>query len=94
VKAEDARLVGNISYMKKMYANIKVENASIQSELLKKQQNNDTLMEGLKEINSMINMASNLRVGNAKSQITTLCRNAVKKNNLFSLIKLIQTGKE
>jgi hypothetical protein len=46
-------------------------------------------MNSLKEVNSMINKASQLRVGNSKATITTMCRNAVKKNNLLSLIEVI-----
>lgn len=46
-------------------------------------------MNSLKEVNSMINKASQLRVGGAKVTITTMCRNAVKKNNLLSLIEVI-----
>jgi hypothetical protein len=70
-------------YMRKMYANVMVENKSLQSEMMKKTQNNDKLMEALRDINSMIAKGSDLRLGNAKAQLTTLCRNAVKKNNLY-----------
>nr|CAI39046.1 BBS2, putative [Paramecium tetraurelia] len=94
VKAEDSRMIGDIRTMQKMYANVMVQNKAIQSELYKKKQNNDILMNNLKEVNAMISNASQLRVGNAKIAITNMCRNAVKKNNLLTLIEVIQQGRE
>ena len=62
--------------------------------MLKKSRNNDGLMDALREVNSMIAKGSELRVGNSKTQVTALCRNAVKKNNLHQLISIIQYGKD
>ena len=60
-------MVGELTYMKKMYANVMVENKSLQAEMMKKSQNNDGLMDALREINSMIAMGSDLRLGNSKT---------------------------
>ncbi len=51
-------------------------------------------MDGLREVNSMINKASNLRVGQFKTKVTNLCRQAIKENNLHALIHIIETGNE
>ena len=51
-------------------------------------------MDGLRTINSMINKASNLRVGEAKTKVTSLCRNAIKTNHLHSLVHIIENGQE
>ena len=64
------------------------------TELIKKKKNNGILMNSLKEINSMINKAANLRVGNAKTIVTSLCRNAIKNKDFYSLIRIIESGKE
>ena len=48
VKAEDSRLINDISNMKKLYSNIMVQNKAIQSELIKKNQNTDILITNLK----------------------------------------------
>lgn len=37
------------------------------TELIKRKSNNDILMQALKEVNSMINKASNLRMGSPKT---------------------------
>ena len=63
VKAEDSRLINDISNMKKLYSNIMVQNKAIQSELIKKNQNTDILITNLKSVNSMISKGSELRVG-------------------------------
>lgn len=42
----------------------------------------------------MINKAANLRLGSHKIRVTTLCRNAIKNNNLHSLIFIIENGKD
>lgn len=82
-------MIGTLSTMKKMYAGVMVENKSLQTEMNKKSQNNDKLMEALREINGMISRGGDLRVGVSKTQVTTLSRNAVKKNNLYQLINII-----
>ncbi|KAM3131726.1 hypothetical protein pb186bvf_016122 [Paramecium bursaria] len=94
VKAEDSRLINDIGNMKKLYSNIMVQNKAIQSELIKKNQNTDILITNLKSVNSMISKGSELRVGQSKTQITNLCRNAIKKKNFVSLIDIIQEGHE
>lgn len=66
-----------------------VQNKAIHSEILKKSQNSEILMKNLKEVNNMISKASELRVGSAKNNITTLCRQSIKNNNLYGLIEVI-----
>ena len=77
-----------------MYSNVMVENKNLTTELMKRKQNNDILMDALKELNQMISKASNLRTGSCKNKVTNLCRNAIKNNNLFSLAYIIQNGNE
>jgi len=42
----------------------------------------------------MINKAANLRLGTHKIRVTNLCRDAIKNNNLHSLIFIIENGKD
>eukprot|EP00330_Aristerostoma_sp_ATCC50986_P011986 CAMPEP_0114579168 /NCGR_PEP_ID=MMETSP0125-20121206/3593_1 /TAXON_ID=485358 ORGANISM="Aristerostoma sp., Strain ATCC 50986" /NCGR_SAMPLE_ID=MMETSP0125 /ASSEMBLY_ACC=CAM_ASM_000245 /LENGTH=137 /DNA_ID=CAMNT_0001769739 /DNA_START=1318 /DNA_END=1731 /DNA_ORIENTATION=+ len=86
VKAEDARILGDMKQMKKMYSNLFIENRSLIGELLKRTSNHETLVTSLKSINAMINKASNLRYGAPKTKVVTLCRTAIKENNIFSLV--------
>lgn len=87
-------MVGNLAYMKRMYASVMIENDKIQDELLKKARNQHVLMDALKDVSQMISKASDLRVGASKQHLTTACRNAIKKNNLYQLVNLIQSGRE
>ena len=94
VKAEDARMIGDMKFMKKFYADVMGENKNLMTELVKRKQNNDILMDALRQVNSMINKAANLRVGSFKSKVTTLCRNAIKNNNFPTLIYIIENCKD
>jgi Bardet-Biedl syndrome 2 protein len=80
--------------MMKYYTNLNTENQKMSGELLKKAANHKSLLEALKEINMLINKAANLRMGNAKAKVVSLCRAAVKKNNLSSLAKIMDSGRE
>eukprot|EP01015_Nassula_variabilis_P027815 TRINITY_DN5741_c0_g1_i2.p1 TRINITY_DN5741_c0_g1~~TRINITY_DN5741_c0_g1_i2.p1 ORF type:complete len:139 (-),score=18.49 TRINITY_DN5741_c0_g1_i2:50-466(-) len=94
VRAEDSRLGLNMLDMKRMYGNLMIENRKLTAELLKKINNHQTLTAELKKINSFISKASNLRIGQAKAKIVTLCREAIKNNNLFNLVQIIQKGQD
>lgn len=74
--------MGDMAYVRKYYTEVMNENKSLMTELQKKKQNNETLMNALRKVNSMIQKASNLRMGQAKTRITAMCRKAIKSNNL------------
>jgi len=44
-----------------MYSNLYIENRNLVGELLKRNNNHEALVSSLKQINNMINKASNLR---------------------------------
>ena len=52
------------------------------------------LLAALKDVNHMIQKASNLRMGTAKSTVVTQCRQAIKANNIQSLFQIIETGND
>lgn len=70
------------------------ENKTLMTELQKRKSNNEVLMAALKKVNAMIGKASNMRMGKYKTNITTLCRKAIKNNKLHQLIHIIETGLE
>ena len=80
--------------MMKYYTNLNTENQKMSRELLKKASNHQALLANLKEVNQLINKAANLRMGSAKSKLVSLCRAAVKKNNLGSIAKIVESGRE
>ena len=49
-------------------------------------------MDALREVNSIIQRGSRLRVGGAKTRVVQSCRNALKKNDVQSLIDIIVQG--
>jgi Bardet-Biedl syndrome 2 protein len=57
-------------------------------------QNHETLLTALKDVNQMIQKASNLRLGKAKARVVTDCRSAVKNNNMQSLFRILKEGYE
>ena len=94
VKAEDARVLKNMTMLKKVYTGLQQDNGMLIAEYMKRQNNYDQLVNCLKEINLMINKAANLRVGSAQSRIVALCRSAIKANNTHLLAQIIKRGKE
>lgn len=83
VKAEDSKVLGEMNYVRKFYTEVMGENTHLFAELTKQQQNTGILMDGLREVNAMINKAANLRNGQYKTQVINLCRQAIKQNNLI-----------
>lgn len=71
-----------------MYGNLFVENKKIVGEIMKRASNHEALISSLKEVNKMISMASSLRAGKYKTELISLCRNAVRENNILTLINV------
>merc|ERR1719352_931676 len=54
--------------------------------------NHQELMNQLKTVNTMIQKAANLRVGQGKARVVTACRNAIKSNNINELFQILRDG--
>ena len=94
IKAEDCRERKNMIEMKKVYANLQRENAYLIGETKKGKTNYDQIISALKEINMIIEWASQLRYGNARNKVITLCRLAIKNSNTMMLAQIIRSGKD
>jgi len=81
IKAEDARAMDSIKYMRKYYSDAMGVNATLFLELEKRRENSERLMVLLKAINSMISCAGNLRMGRFKAEVVNECRTCIKSNN-------------
>jgi len=92
IKAEDARILGDIKAMRAAYSQLYTLNAELIGEYAKRQNNHEQLLASLKEVNHMIQKAARLRVGSAKTRVVSACRAAIKANNIHSLFKIIKTG--
>ncbi|XP_005107459.1 Bardet-Biedl syndrome 2 protein homolog [Aplysia californica] len=92
VRAEDARIMGDMRSMRKGYMELYDLNRDLIAGYNIRCNNHQELVACLKQVNQIIQKAGRVRVGKYKSQVVTSCRNAIKNNNTSSLFKIIHTG--
>uniref|UniRef100_H2YY38 Bardet-Biedl syndrome 2 protein homolog n=1 Tax=Ciona savignyi TaxID=51511 RepID=H2YY38_CIOSA len=92
IRAEDARLQGDISNMKKGYIEVQDLNRDLVNGYKVRSANHQELVTSMKLVNQIIQKASHLRVGKYKAQLVTQCRDAIKTNKHSALFKIIQSG--
>jgi Bardet-Biedl syndrome 2 protein len=92
IKAEDARILGDIKGMRAAYAELYTLNAELIGEYNKRANNHEQLLVALKEVNHMIQKTARLRVGAAKTRIVTACRAAIKANDIQGLLQIMKSG--
>ncbi|KPI88725.1 hypothetical protein ABL78_2185 [Leptomonas seymouri] len=93
-RAEDARLLGDMKSMKKSYAALYEVDEELLGENAKRIKNYEELKLALKDVNTVIQHAGKMRIGPARAQLITSCRNALKENKVSSLLEIIRTGSE
>eukprot|EP00927_Polykrikos_kofoidii_P040248 TRINITY_DN34443_c0_g1_i1.p1 TRINITY_DN34443_c0_g1~~TRINITY_DN34443_c0_g1_i1.p1 ORF type:complete len:727 (+),score=158.55 TRINITY_DN34443_c0_g1_i1:257-2437(+) len=94
VKAEDYRMLADMTNLKKVFSSLQQTNSDLIAEYNKRTNNHQQLLAQLKEVNMMIQKAAKLRVGQAKTRVVTACRQAIKKNNIHELFQIIRTGQD
>jgi len=94
IRAEDARMKGDMPAMRNCYAELWELNQSQIAEYTKRATNHTKLLSSLKEVNNMIQKAAQLRVGKAKAKVVSDCRNAIKSNNVHNLQCLMLNKKK
>lgn len=92
VRAEDARLMGDMGNMKKGYTELYNMNRDLINGYKIRCSNHQELLASLKQVNLIIQKAGRMRVGKYKTQVVNACRAAIKNNNVNSLFKIIKTG--
>nr|BCL66089.1 Bardet-Biedl syndrome 2 protein [Volvox africanus] len=92
IKAEDARILGDMRAMRNYYRQLANLNRDLVAEHDKRATNHVALLEALREVNQMIQRAARLRVGTSKAKVVTACRAAIKNNNMAALFKIIRDG--
>ncbi|KAG5498570.1 hypothetical protein JKF63_02856 [Porcisia hertigi] len=93
-RAEDARLLGDMTSMKKSYVALYDVDQELIGENAKRINNYEELKLALKEVNTYIQQAAMVRIGPARAQLIASCRNALKENRVSSLLEIIRTGSE
>jgi Bardet-Biedl syndrome 2 protein len=81
-----------VQVMTRYYAELFKLNQQLVAEYNKRVVNHQALLDSLKDVNHMIQKASNLRMGSAKTRVVTDCRAAIKTNNVQSLFQIVSTG--
>ncbi|XP_020661772.3 BBSome complex member BBS2 [Pogona vitticeps] len=92
VRAEDSRLMGDMKNMKRRYMELYDLNRDLLSQYKIRCTNHTELLSNLKAINQAIQRAGRLRVGKPKAQVIAACRDAIKNNNVNTLIKVMRVG--
>ncbi|XP_052064404.1 Bardet-Biedl syndrome 2 protein homolog [Mytilus californianus] len=92
VRAEDARLMGDMKNMRKGYLELYNLNRDLINGYKIRCSNHQELLASLKIVNQIIQKSGRLRVGKYKTQVVSACRQAIKSNNVSSLFKIIKTG--
>jgi Bardet-Biedl syndrome 2 protein len=80
--------------MRRYYSELFTLNNQLLGEYTKRSTNHQALLDALKEVNNIIQLAARLRFGNAKSTVVSACRKAIKNNNIHALFYIVKTGKE
>ena len=89
IKAEDARILGDMVLMRQFYSQLSEVNGELIAEHTKLSRNHVLLLEHLKRTNSYIQMASKLRVGKERLQLVAQCRKAIKAGNTGALTSIL-----
>uniref|UniRef100_A0AAQ4R6U5 Bardet-Biedl syndrome 2 protein homolog n=1 Tax=Gasterosteus aculeatus aculeatus TaxID=481459 RepID=A0AAQ4R6U5_GASAC len=92
VQAEDARLMGEMTTMKKRYRELYDLNRDLINEYKIRSNNHNALIACLKSVNQAIQRAGRLRVGKPKNQVISACRDAIKSNNINALFRIMKAG--
>uniref|UniRef100_A0A7N9AKX3 Bardet-Biedl syndrome 2 protein homolog n=1 Tax=Mastacembelus armatus TaxID=205130 RepID=A0A7N9AKX3_9TELE len=92
VQAEDARLMGDMTTMKKRYRELYDLNRDLINEYKIRSNNHNALLACLKSVNQAIQRAGRLRVGKPKNQVISACRDAIKSNNINALFRIMRAG--
>jgi Bardet-Biedl syndrome 2 protein len=92
IKAEDARILGEMKLMQQIYANLFDLNRDLILEHTKRTTNHNSLLAALKNVNQMIQKAARLRMGSHKMRLVSDARAAIKSNSIQKLFRIIERG--
>lgn len=92
VRAEDARMMHHIGNMRKAYSQLYNLNKDLMMGYKIRSNNHIQLLECLKIVNQAIQKAGKLRVGKPKSLVIAACRDAIKNNEVETLVRVVKNG--
>lgn len=92
VKAEDARLLNNVSAMKGHYRALRDVNRDLLQDHSRREAAYNDLAGHLKTINRVIHSGAQLRRGAHKETFVAACRAAIKANESQLLVRALRQG--
>uniref|UniRef100_A0A0M3KEJ5 BBS2_C domain-containing protein n=1 Tax=Anisakis simplex TaxID=6269 RepID=A0A0M3KEJ5_ANISI len=92
VRAEDARIIGQIQMMRKYYVKLQTLNQALVTDQMVRCNNHEQLLKTLRELNKTIEKGARLRVGDPASKVIAACRSAIAEENFDMLPKIILFG--
>jgi Bardet-Biedl syndrome 2 protein len=92
VRAEDGRLLRDWDSVRRIQTDLSAVNRQLLNDYRVREKSHSDLVATLKNINTLIQEAANLRVGKFKTNLIQSCRLAIKQNNLNSLSKIISSN--
>ena len=92
VKAEDARVLGDMASMRQAYSSLASLNRDLITEFTKRKNNHDALLQRLRSVHQMIQRAAKLRRGDPAKRVIAACRHALADSNMPALINAICAG--
>ena len=78
--------------LRRVYRHLGGVNRDLLIEHTKRKDNHSRLMDALREVNSIIQRGARLRMGASKTRVVQACRDALKKNDVQTLIDIIVQG--
>ncbi|KAI8467845.1 MAG: ciliary BBSome complex subunit 2 [Monoraphidium minutum] len=92
VRAEDARLLGDMAGMRRAYRQLYDLNRDLIAAHETRAANHGQLLDGLRAVNRMIQRAARLRVGPPQARAVAACRAAVKHGGVAALARIVRDG--
>ena len=92
VRAEDARLLSDVSNVKKSYRALRDVNRDLLSDHSRRAAKAGELAEHLKTLNRAIHAAAKLRVGSAQEACLAAARAAVQAEDAARLVRALREG--
>lgn len=85
-------MIADVESMRKHYALVAQENGSLIGEYIKRANNHSELVATLKDLNKMIKIASNLRLGEASKRVVALSRDSIRSQTLQKIQNIFEKG--
>ncbi|OXA51473.1 Bardet-Biedl syndrome 2 protein [Folsomia candida] len=92
IRAEDARLIGDIKGMRKWYMQLHDANRNLINQHQIRCNMAENISESIKAVNQIIQKAARLRVGKPKANVITACRDALRVKNIEAISRIIKSG--